>query len=457
MVEFGKRGCAYDNDKEAEAGEDPWIGFNMYNPVMNTWDVMNLVNATRELGFNRTSTLVIGDWHSPTAAVDYVGLAWYIILQSTTPLRQVILRKDLTSLVQFMERVDLTENSATLFPSTLLLEGWNVTSVLDETAPFVGKGVATVVRNQIVILSGTANSFTPGDADLVGNKIYMHGGVKPYQTVLKDLWILDTDTWLWQRAPDGPGPRADHTLLQYHDYIIAVSGFDVGRNVPVESTLPVMAFDTNTTSWTNTIRPTLDVETSFITNVTRIAIITGTVIFALVMLVIALSTHLLRKWNQRNYTKVDEDLQLEEQGRRRAAAAGQVLPSILKNKYLSDNSGSLLPQKSRGARTEVLFEDVDGDYEDDYEDNSDQDDGRDSFGEGPGDEGDKKVQKVSLLSRAQGNPTSQPPTTTQQRRQLQDRRVRIEESSDESEMGGNDTEDEPVVVRMSPDLSKGEE
>ncbi|CAO3564122.1 unnamed protein product [Mortierella alpina] len=494
MIEFGRQGCANDYEKEAEANKDPWIGFNMYNPVMNTWDMIDLINATQDLGFNRTATLVIGDWTSPTVAVDYVGLAWYIILQSTTPLSQVILRKDLASLVLFMERVDLTENSATLFPSTLLLEGWNVTSMLNESAPFVGKGVATVVRNQIVILSGTANSFTPEDADLgqlrgcdhaylfslsdntwtrqdlivenhgampdtrekaaflaVGSKIYMHGGVKPYQTVLRDLWILDTETWTWRRGPDGPGPRADHSLLQYHDYIIAVSGFDVGRNVPVESTLPVMAFDTNTTSWTDTIRPTMDVETSFITNVTRIAIIIGTVIFALVMLVIALSTHLLRKWNQRNYTKVDEDFQLEEQSQRRAVAAGQALPSILKNKYLSDSSGSLLPQKSRGVRSEVLFEDVGGDYEDAHEDDddndeSDQDEDRDSFGESPGDEGDRKVQKVSLLARAQANPMSRP-LTTQQRQQLQDRR------EDESELDG----EEPVVVRMSSDLARQEE
>ncbi|KAF9990724.1 hypothetical protein BGZ75_000110 [Mortierella antarctica] len=206
----------------------------------------------------------------------------------------------------------------------------------------------------------------------------------------------------------------------------------------------------------------MDVETSFITNVTRIAIITGTVIFALVMLVIALSTHLLRKWNQRNYTKVDEDLQLEEQSRRRAATAGQGLPSILKNKYLSESSGSLLPQKSKGARSEVLFEDVEVDYEDDHEededdDDSDHDDGRDSFGESPGDEGDRKVQKVSLLSRAQASPTSRPPTTQQQRYPSQDRRVRMEDSADnESEMDGDNTEDEPVVVSMPPDISRRE-
>ena len=59
---------------------------------------------------------------------------------------------------------------------------------------------------------------------VVGSKIYMHGGVKPYQTVLSDLWVLDTDTWTWTRAADGPGPRADHTLLQYHEYLLAVSG-----------------------------------------------------------------------------------------------------------------------------------------------------------------------------------------------------------------------------------------
>lgn len=59
---------------------------------------------------------------------------------------------------------------------------------------------------------------------IVGKKIYMYGGVKPYQTVLKDFWTLDTETWTWQRGPDGPGPRADHTLLQYYEYIFVVSG-----------------------------------------------------------------------------------------------------------------------------------------------------------------------------------------------------------------------------------------
>ncbi|KAG0213822.1 hypothetical protein BGX28_003496 [Mortierella sp. GBA30] len=511
MVEFGRRGCADDTDQQEASGatgagtEGPerWIGFNIYNPVMNTWEGIDLVNTTEDLGFNTTTVLTTGDWLSPTVAVDYVNFAWYIFLQSTTPLRQVILRKDLASLTQFMGRIDLTESSATLFPTTLLLEGWNLTSVLDENAPFVGKGVATAVRDQIVILSGTANSFTPGDADLaqlrgcdhayvfsltthtwkrqdltvanngvmpetrdkaaflagkyhedlrleVGSRIYMHGGVKPYQTVLSDLWILDTDTWTWQRGPDGPGPRADHTLLQYHDYILAVSGFDVGRNVPVISVLPIMAYDTNTTTWTEVIRPTLDVETSFITNVTRVAIITGTVIFGIIMLVIALSTHLLRKWNQRNYTKVDENFQLEEQRRRRnAKAASASLPSILKKKkHLSKSTGSLIPQSDPELlHSEVIFEDSDVEYEDEESDDGD----GDSFGNGQGDDGDQMVQKVSLLSRTQAKPTSRSKT----HRQPQGRRVRIDESLDhENDAEEEDKEDDPVIVKMPPELSE---
>lgn len=69
--------------------------------------------------------------------------------------------------------------------------------------------------------------FNQNDLSLsyvVGPKIFMHGGIKPYQTVLQDFWILDTETWAWTRLLDGPGPRADHTLVQYHEYLFAVSG-----------------------------------------------------------------------------------------------------------------------------------------------------------------------------------------------------------------------------------------
>lgn len=294
---------------------------------MNTWEVTDLANVSEALtppasGLNANLTGT-GNWLSPVTAVDYVNLAWYIILQSTVPLRQLILKKDVSALTSFMSKIDLTESSSTLFPDELLFEGWETISDLNETAPFVGRGVATMMRDSIVIISGTANSFTPGDANivelrgcdhaylfstvdhtwkrqelvrltqlsldnnkrnmttltsvyffvalpvsgqwrvprhkreggvycrcdygtlvhdgmlcnidsffltrtlislLVGPKIFMHGGIKPYQTVLQDFWILDTDTWTWTRLLDGPGPRADHTLLQYHEYIFAVSG-----------------------------------------------------------------------------------------------------------------------------------------------------------------------------------------------------------------------------------------
>jgi hypothetical protein len=171
MIEFGKGGCQDQNElAEAEATAagskwTPWIGFNIYNPVMNSWEVQDMMNDTTiDLGINLTETFSIGNWQAPTVAIDYINFAWYIILQSTAPLRQVILRKDLGSLTEFMSKVDLTESSSTMFPADLLYEGWNVTSILDEKAPFVDKGVATFVGDRIVILTGTANSFTPGDA-----------------------------------------------------------------------------------------------------------------------------------------------------------------------------------------------------------------------------------------------------------------------------------------------------
>ncbi|KAI1315051.1 hypothetical protein EDD11_001344 [Mortierella claussenii] len=510
MVEFGRAGCADEDGKASEQqqpGEttvQPWIGFNIYNPVMNTWKGVDLMNSTTPLGFNATAVLGVGNWLSPTVAVDNVNFTWYIILQSTVPLRQVILRKDLKTLTSFMDPLDLTKSPSTLFPTQLLYEGWTVASVLNENAPFVGRGVATMVRDQLIIISGTANSFTPGDAQLgqlrgcdhayvfsttksiwmrqaltvadgsafpdtrekaaflaVGNKIYMHGGVKPFQTVLGDLWVLDTDSWIWTRAVDGPGPRADHTLLQYHEYLLAVSGFDKGRNVPMTSVLPIMAYNTNMTSWTDQIRATLDKETNFVTNMTRAAIIIGTITFAMVLLVLALSTHFLRKWNQRNYTKVHENFELDEQRRK----AAQSLPSILKKKYISQDGGkhnskhgtglnSSTESRGEGLHTEVIFEDVEGESElDDGYDEDDSDCGRD-------DEGEQRVQRVSLLSRSQFNPTSQLP-----------RRVRIEEHMDQrgdsldhprmrrtdEEADEEDDEEGQVIVRMPPELSKVED
>ncbi|KAF9328175.1 hypothetical protein BG006_008602 [Podila minutissima] len=482
MIEFGRSGCA---DEESPGGPASTSGlsgivFNIYNPVMNTWEVTDLANVSEALtppasGLNANLTGT-GNWLSPVTAVDYVNLAWYIILQSTVPLRQLILKKDVSALTSFMSKIDLTESSSTLFPDELLFEGWETISNLNETAPFVGRGVATMMRDSIVIISGTANSFTPGDANIaelrgcdhaylfstvdhtwkrqelsvangvfpetrekaafiaVGPKIFMHGGIKPYQTVLQDFWILDTDTWTWTRLLDGPGPRADHTLLQYHEYIFAVSGSNVGRNIPIEGVLPIMAYSTNSSTWTNTIRATLDVETTFISNVTRAAIIIGTVVFALVLVVIALSTHLLRKWNQRNYTKVDEAFQLEQQKLRKS---GTELPSILKKRYLAEGQDggrrTRGTRRVRGLKTEVIFEsaeygDEDGDEEDD--------------GFGADDEGDHEVQKVSLLSRAQPAPSS---------RSLS--RQRVEEAYtidvEEVETEEDEEEDGQAIVRLS--------
>ncbi|KAG0096973.1 hypothetical protein BGZ93_003708, partial [Podila epicladia] len=172
MIEFGRSGCA---DEETQGGPASTSGlsgivFNTYNPVMNWWEVTDLANISEALtpsasGLN-TNLTGTGNWLSPVAVVDYVNLFWYIILQSTVPLRQVILKKDVSALTRFMSKIDLKESSSTLFPDDLLFDGWETTSDLNETAPFVGRNVATMMRDSIVIISGTANSFTPGDANI---------------------------------------------------------------------------------------------------------------------------------------------------------------------------------------------------------------------------------------------------------------------------------------------------
>lgn len=207
----------------------------------------------------------------------------------------------------------------------------------------------------------------------------------------------------------------------------------MGRNVPVVSVLPIMAFDTNTTTWTDLIRPTLDAETSFITNVTRAAIIVATVAVAVALLVFSLSPRLLRKWNQRNYTKVSENFELNEQRRQ----AGQSLPSILKKKYLSKDGGSRSDTRHHG---EVLFEDDDGYGDDEAE----------SYDEEVTEEVDRsKGPQRSLLSNSQSNSSSKPP-----RRVRIDDRVeqRVLEPSDEDgqELTDDENEEGQVVVRMPP-------
>ncbi|KAF9437367.1 hypothetical protein BGZ76_001035 [Entomortierella beljakovae] len=469
MIEFGRAGCL-DNDDQDET--KPWIGFNIYNPIMNTWESIDFVNPITDIGINTTATLATGNWLSPTVAVDNVNFAWYIILQSNAPLRQVILRKDLSALTSFMSPLDLTESRSTNFPTELLYEDWEVKSILNENAPFVGKGVATFVKDKIVIISGTANSFTSGDiqqAELRGcDHAYVYTTTKNIwerQTLtvalngqipdtrekaafLADLWILDTETWTWTRGPDGPGPRADHTLLQYYEYIIGVSGFNVGRNLPIDNVLPLMVYNTNSTNWTDIIRATSYDDISYVSDITRIAIIIATVVVGIGLLVLGLSTHLLRKWNQRNYMKVTDDLELDTQRK-----SSKTIPSILKKNRSTGRGGVHLTaiQNAKGLQSEVIFEDVEGEYENNYEDEevNSYDDERGS------DDGHLSGQRVSLLSRSQANPTSRPP-----------RRVRIAERTENVEEGDEydgdrdsdaDTEENQVTVHIPPNIARREE
>jgi hypothetical protein len=229
-----------------------------------------------------------------------------------------------------------------------------------------------------------------------------------------------------------------------------------------------MVFDTNSTSWTNVIRPTLDEETTYVSNITRAAIIIGTATFALVLIVIALLSHFLRKWNQRNYTKVYENVELEDQ----RIGPTQGLPSILKKRYPSDGgplTGTKRSGRGAGVQTEVLFKDEDDSYSDD-------DGSSDGEGSEYEDEHYQGGQKVSLLSQSQPNPRSRSPLNQGQQQQQriapppspqrEQRRVRIQESveeeeeDDESEYEDEEDDDDDgsaVIVRIAPDRGEREE
>ncbi|KAF9216997.1 hypothetical protein BGZ59_007017 [Podila verticillata] len=425
MIEFGRSGCANQGQEGASTPGLSGIAFNIYNPVMNTWQVKDLVNISETLtppatsGLNATALTGLGNWLSPVVAVDYVALAWYIILQSTVPLRQLILKKDVSALTSFMGKIDLTESSSTLFPDELLFEGWETISDLNETAPFVGRGVATMMRDSIVIISGTANSFTPGDANIAELRGCDHA------------YLFSTVDHTWKRqelmANNGVFPET-------REKAAFIAGSNVGRNIPIEGVLPIMAYNTNSSAWTNTIRATLDVETTFISNVTRAAIIIGTVVFGAVLVVVALSTHFLRKWNQRNYTKVDA-FQLEQQKSRKNGTPE--LPSILKKRYLAESQDATGRKANRGTRrvrglqAEVIFER--GEFSDEEIDDDEEDDGF-----GADDEGDHEVQKVSLLSRAQ--PSARSPS----RQRVEEAYVDDVDQDDTEE----DEEDGSVIVRL---------
>ncbi|KAF9995277.1 hypothetical protein BGZ79_011025 [Entomortierella chlamydospora] len=122
----------------------------------------------------------------------------------------------------------------------------------------------------------------------VGNKIYMHGGntteTVPTVTYEKDLWILDTQTWQWTKGPDSQNGRAYHTLINYQNTLISVSGFEFETTTTKSaSNAFIMVYDLNAGTWGpqfGTINKTFFQEHA-------IAIIAGSVSAFLVLVVVA--------------------------------------------------------------------------------------------------------------------------------------------------------------------------
>ncbi|KAF9157897.1 hypothetical protein DFQ26_008193 [Actinomortierella ambigua] len=361
LVEFGRLGCVdVDGDDSGKPGNNGLaIGFNVYDRQKNIWKTVDFEVSDPATNTSLSHTeWITGNWQAPVVLLDSVNMTWHIILQSSTPLRQVIITR---SIADAGEDDQEREEEAfswwdgpgrkTILRQTVefLSRGWTLTSNLNHTAPFVGRGTATYVNGLIVVISGQGNAFTPGDSDplsgglracdhafvfsldtkqwrrvelsvqgggaqpatrenaafiTVGKTIVMYGGIMPFETVLKDLWTLDTETWTWTRGPDAPSPRAGHSLIPYHEYLLAVSGFDVGPNLPLTGALPILAYNTHLSSWTDTLRATVH-PSELVSGVTKIMIFILSAVIACTVCGIVFSVSWLRRWNLRNYMKVD--------------------------------------------------------------------------------------------------------------------------------------------------------
>ncbi|KAI1307869.1 hypothetical protein EDD11_004371 [Mortierella claussenii] len=131
----------------------------------------------------------------------------------------------------------------------------------------------------------------------VNNKIYMHGG-NTTQTVAtdnyaKDLWILDTNSWQWTAGPDSTNGRASHTLINYQNTLLSLSGFEFETSkVKAAPNAFVMMYDLGTSTWGAQFGL---ISQSFFQK-HAVAIIGGSVAgFILILIVASVGTRLWRK------------------------------------------------------------------------------------------------------------------------------------------------------------------
>ncbi|KAI8606566.1 hypothetical protein EDD21DRAFT_360604 [Dissophora ornata] len=167
-------------------------------------------------------------------------------------------------------------------------------------APFVDAGAAVYISGTIVVLGGgktTGSPLTGDDVDsasgwymmdrcwvyttttntwsvrnltvsggtfplprrlhallAVGTNIYMHGGnttqTVPTTTYASDMWILDTQTWHWTAGQSSLQGRASHTLINFQNTLMSISGFEFETsNTTAALNAFVMMYDTGASTW----------------------------------------------------------------------------------------------------------------------------------------------------------------------------------------------------------------
>ena len=129
---------------------------------------------------------------------------------------------------------------------------------------FGGKGEAGALRDMHfldliewtwVVVNATTASPSPRfnhASALVGRKIVIHGGWDGHHTCMNDMWVFDTESFMWlqpRTAGLAPTPRYGHTLTLLMDgRILCFGGIAIENDVP-QYYNDLRQLDTETMKW----------------------------------------------------------------------------------------------------------------------------------------------------------------------------------------------------------------
>ncbi|KAF9197831.1 hypothetical protein BGZ49_001563 [Haplosporangium sp. Z 27] len=125
----------------------------------------------------------------------------------------------------------------------------------------------------------------------------MHGGnttaTIPTTAYAQDLWILNTQTWEWTSGPDSLNGRALHTLINYQNTILSVSGFEFETSkAKAAQNGFIMVYDLDTNAWSAQFGT---IQESFFKRHGVVLIVGSLAGFLVLVVLAAVATRLWRK------------------------------------------------------------------------------------------------------------------------------------------------------------------